>query len=505
MTGPAPVFRSAAAVAHEIALILSKWPPLSDPSLSTWEQQYGKRQELVSEEKGKTLKKETNQQPKGARSFRRKIRGWLRLSSRPPGRPLLWSRSRLSPDTETAALRVAKPVRRESVLVLFGRRKRSPLYGQKDAGELRDAQPHPPVGCADPRTGPRGSPGAAWRSSLPSNPEPRRRQTKRSLAWSGRVAGPRPCSPAEISSTSPSGSEGFAAPEEGEGGPRGTGTLCQAQEGALGEDEASVASTTGKGDRVVPEDAATSGDEEDGASRKSPGLLGDALEPERAASASEGEFDCILPAPGGPEDANGAAGTGENEPPSALPSASPDGEEDAECPICTEFYDGDVHRPSRLNCGHELCARCLGAVLEASGAAEIGRARCPLCRQKTPVMEWEIRKLQEEMLLLESPQESAAGRAEFEPLPERRPGAWGRLEHRFQMRFRASRPEHGALPCLRYPLGMVQALERLERRSRWLYRLVLLGLLAAETLSLLVFFLPLLVVFLLFAILERWR
>ncbi|XP_060133486.1 ring finger protein-like [Zootoca vivipara] len=350
-----------------------------------------------------------------------------------------------------------------------------------------------PTGCADPRTGPRGLPGAAWRSSLPSR--------KPGLEASGGVAGPRPGSPAEISSPSLSGSEGFAAPEEGEGGPRGSGggTLCQ--EGAPGEDDAAVASTTTQqGHRVVPEDAATSGDEEDGPSRKPPGVPGDALEPERPASGSEGELDCILPAPGGSEDAKGAAGTGENE-----PSAFPDGEEDAEseCPICTEVYDGDVHRPSRLNCGHELCARCLGAVLEASGAAEIGRARCPLCRQKTPVVEWEIRKLQEEMLLLEAPQESAAGRAEYEPLPERRPGAWGRLEHRFQVRFRASRPEHGALPCLRYPLGMVQGLERLERRSRWLYRLVLLVLLAAETLSLLVFFLPLLVVFLLFAILER--
>ncbi|XP_067328338.1 ring finger protein-like [Anolis sagrei] len=181
--------------------------------------------------------------------------------------------------------------------------------------------------------------------------------------------------------------------------------------------------------------------------------------------------------------------------------------EEPECPICTEPYDQEAHRPAPLNCSHVLCGRCLQAIMEAGSAADIGRVRCPICRQKTPMMEWEICRLQEELLLLgasEDPTEEipVAASLLFHPLPPRRPGFWGGLEHRFRVRFLTSRTV-GCLPCLRYPPGLVQRLERLERRCQWGYRLALLALTAADALSLLLVFLPIALLLLLFLIMDQ--
>ncbi|XP_062815075.1 ring finger protein-like [Anolis carolinensis] len=182
-------------------------------------------------------------------------------------------------------------------------------------------------------------------------------------------------------------------------------------------------------------------------------------------------------------------------------------EEEPECPICTEPYDQEAHRPAPLNCGHVLCGRCLRAILEAGSAADIGRVRCPICRQKTPMMEWEICRLQEELLLLgasEGPAQEtpAAASLLFRPLPPRRPGFWGGLEHRFRVRFLTSRTV-GCLPCLRYPPGLVLRLERLEGRCKWGFRLALLALTAADALSLLLVFLPIALLLLLFLIMDQ--
>nr|XP_060613667.1 ring finger protein-like [Anolis sagrei ordinatus] len=181
--------------------------------------------------------------------------------------------------------------------------------------------------------------------------------------------------------------------------------------------------------------------------------------------------------------------------------------EEPECPICTEPYDQEAHRPAPLNCSHVLCGRCLQAIMEAGSAADIGRVRCPICRQKTPMMEWEICRLQEELLLLgasEGPTEEipVAASLLFHPLPPRRPGFWGGLEHRFRVRFLTSRTV-GCLPCLRYPPGLVQRLEHLEGRCRWGYRLALLALTAADALSLLLVFLPIALLLLLFLIMDQ--
>ncbi|XP_053138679.1 ring finger protein-like [Hemicordylus capensis] len=179
--------------------------------------------------------------------------------------------------------------------------------------------------------------------------------------------------------------------------------------------------------------------------------------------------------------------------------------EEPECPICTELYDRDRHRPALLNCSHVLCGQCLRAIMEAASAADIGRVRCPICRQKTPMMEWEICKLQEELLLLGSEpggQASAAPAPAFQPLPARRPGLWGRLEHHFQVRFHTTRLV-GFLPCLRYPPCLIRGLQRLESRCRCLYLSLLLLLLLAEMLSLLLVFFPIALLLFIFLILER--
>lgn len=185
-----------------------------------------------------------------------------------------------------------------------------------------------------------------------------------------------------------------------------------------------------------------------------------------------------------------------------IQAAGADGDE--ECPICTEPYDSQRHKQALLNCNHVLCSACLRAIMDAAGSAEFGRVRCPICRQKTPMLEWEICKLQEELLLLHAQPAPASARAAPSPaaLPPRRPGITGALEHHFQVRFHTSRM-FGCLPCVRYPLCLIRGLGRLERRCRCCYLILLAVLLAAEMLSLLLIFLPIVLLVLLFLILDK--
>ncbi|XP_053852288.1 ring finger protein-like [Vidua macroura] len=179
------------------------------------------------------------------------------------------------------------------------------------------------------------------------------------------------------------------------------------------------------------------------------------------------------------------------------------GNED-ECPICTEPYDEQRHKAAVLNCNHGLCRACLRAIMDTATGAELGRVRCPICRQKTPMLEWEICKLQEELLLLHAQPGSPGALAASRPpaLPPRRPGLVGALEHHFQVRFHTSRM-FGCLPCVRYPPCLIRALARLERRCRCCYLLLLALLLAAEMLSLLLIFLPIVLMVMLFLILDK--
>ncbi|XP_061867734.1 ring finger protein-like [Colius striatus] len=187
----------------------------------------------------------------------------------------------------------------------------------------------------------------------------------------------------------------------------------------------------------------------------------------------------------------------------AEPCRVPAGSED-ECPICTEPYDEQRHRLSLLNCNHGLCRACLRAIMDTAAGAEFGRVSCPICRQKTPMLEWEICKLQEELLLLHAQPGSPGSPATPRPpaLPPRRPGLAGALEHRFQVRFHTTRM-FGCLPCIRYPPCLIRRLRRLRRCCRCCYLLVLALLLMAEMLSLLLIFLPVVLMVLLFLILDK--
>ncbi|XP_045145276.1 ring finger protein-like [Echinops telfairi] len=179
------------------------------------------------------------------------------------------------------------------------------------------------------------------------------------------------------------------------------------------------------------------------------------------------------------------------------------GTDGEECPICTEPYAAiSERRLTLLNCGHGLCTSCLGRLLNAAPSADLGRVRCPLCRQKTPMLEWAICQLQEELLQADGPQRPAP--ATPPQPPGRGRGLWAALEHRYQLRFLAGPVGgHGCLPCLPCPPHLGARLWALRERGPCARRLALLSLLALELLGLLLVFTPLLLLALLFVLLER--
>lgn len=187
--------------------------------------------------------------------------------------------------------------------------------------------------------------------------------------------------------------------------------------------------------------------------------------------------------------------------PWAGPAAAGEQEEE-ECPICTEPYGPGRHRLALLNCGHGLCVGCLHQLLGAAPSTDLGRVRCPLCRQKTPVLEWEICQLQEELLQADGPQRPPPPAP---PTPLRQgSGPWASLEHRYQLRFLAGPVGgQGCLPFLPCPPCLGAWLWALRERGPCAHRLALLGLLALELLGLLLIFMPLMLLGLLFMLLDR--
>lgn len=175
--------------------------------------------------------------------------------------------------------------------------------------------------------------------------------------------------------------------------------------------------------------------------------------------------------------------------------------EEEECPICTEPYGPTEHRLTLLNCGHSLCSGCLHQLLSTAPSADLGRVQCPLCRQKTPMLEWEICRLQEELLQADGPQHPPPPTP---PMPlRRRPGPWASLEHRYQLRFLAGPVGgRGCLPFLPCPPCLGARLWALRERGPCVRRLALLGLLALELLGLLLVFTPLVLLGLLFMLLD---
>ncbi|XP_068104079.1 ring finger protein-like [Hyperolius riggenbachi] len=162
-----------------------------------------------------------------------------------------------------------------------------------------------------------------------------------------------------------------------------------------------------------------------------------------------------------------------------------------ECPICTELYDASNHKQSLLNCNHVFCDNCIQTMVNKASLANLGRVTCPLCRQTSPMMECEIRRMQEQMM--ESGGNCVQQRYDVsvEPLV-RRPGLCGTLEYRFR-----ERVQNGRLflmcPCIRNQQRLVNRLDRLEQRCRCLYLCALVFLMFSEYFFFLFLFVPIVI------------
>ncbi|XP_055989015.1 ring finger protein-like [Sorex fumeus] len=174
-------------------------------------------------------------------------------------------------------------------------------------------------------------------------------------------------------------------------------------------------------------------------------------------------------------------------------------QEEEECPVCTELYGLGEHRLTLLHCGHGLCVGCLRQLLGTAPGADLGRVCCPLCRQRTPMLEWEICQLQEELLRADGPQRPPP------PAPALRgPGPWNSLEHRYRLHFLTGPlGGRGCLPFLPCPTCLGARLWALREHGPCTRRLALLGLLGLELLGLLLIFTPLLLLVLLLVLLAR--
>lgn len=179
-----------------------------------------------------------------------------------------------------------------------------------------------------------------------------------------------------------------------------------------------------------------------------------------------------------------------------------EGDVGEECPICAEPYGMGEHCRAQLNCRHGLCVGCLHQLLGTAPSTDLGWVRCPLCRQKTPMLEWEISRLQEELLQADRPQCPPPPSPPIAAL--RGPGPWGFLEHRYQLRFMAGPVGgRGCLPFLPCPPCLGTWLWALREHGPCARRLALLSLLALELLGLLLIFMPLMLLGLLFMFLDR--
>ncbi|XP_056394407.1 ring finger protein-like [Hyla sarda] len=159
-----------------------------------------------------------------------------------------------------------------------------------------------------------------------------------------------------------------------------------------------------------------------------------------------------------------------------------------ECPICTEIYDTIKHKQSLLNCNHIFCDKCIRTMVNNANCSNLCRLTCPICRQTTPMVEWEVRRMQEQMM------ESAGVCVEQDYVPPqplvRRPGLCGALEYRFHKRFQTGR----LFPlCIRNPQRLMERMTRLRHGCRCVYFLALVFLLFAEFFCFTFLFLPILV------------
>ncbi|XP_078407413.1 uncharacterized protein LOC144686143 [Cetorhinus maximus] len=176
------------------------------------------------------------------------------------------------------------------------------------------------------------------------------------------------------------------------------------------------------------------------------------------------------------------------------------GNEEQECPVCIELYDSGAHKQALLNCNHSVCDSCVKSIMEKVEVNSTSQICCPICRQRTPMPEWEIRQLQEEMAFLN---QAVAGRRSAMPIPPAsRGGPCRRLEQAFRQRLQTTR-SCGYLPCLHYPLWLVNTVARCEQTSPCCYFCSIFLLYGLEFLCLSLIFTPLIVLILLFTLLDK--
>lgn len=171
---------------------------------------------------------------------------------------------------------------------------------------------------------------------------------------------------------------------------------------------------------------------------------------------------------------------------------------DNECPICSELYDsqGD-HRMALLNCDHTLCHCCLATILKR--AADPSRVQCPLCRQKTPLLHWEIQRMQEDMMYHQV-SSSEHGLIITDTLPETIPAP--RLCFAMEQRLQTRMESILLCGCCLYPPRLIQMMRQMQQHCRCCYLIFLVLLFLMELSCLLVVFLPVIVLVLLFTLVK---
>ncbi|XP_020566724.1 RING finger protein 186-like [Oryzias latipes] len=90
----------------------------------------------------------------------------------------------------------------------------------------------------------------------------------------------------------------------------------------------------------------------------------------------------------------GARSGSDSAPPPAPDSSVP---EDFECKVCFNYFDLDRHIPKLLSCSHTFCRECLEKLHSLEGRG--WRIGCPVCRHRTPVREYQIQNLPDNVLL----------------------------------------------------------------------------------------------------------
>lgn len=177
-----------------------------------------------------------------------------------------------------------------------------------------------------------------------------------------------------------------------------------------------------------------------------------------------------------------------------------------ECPICTELYRSvGAHRAAWLNCDHTLCEDCLSKMV--SRAADQSRVRCPVCRQRTPLLRWEIQRMQEETVSSGAVMVTGVNHSDLfiDSVPSTTmalsPGY--RFCAALERQLRARAESEVVCGCFQHPRWLARTLRWAQCRHHYCYMALLLALGATELSLLLLVFLPVVILVLLFTLVGR--